>query len=192
MWTPQPWNWQCPQPLTPPWKSWFLEPLRATSAPRLMFEVQNLFLKSILKSFHMFKYGFWWRFRCLRAIMDAFATPWKQLEAFGEKKIFRIFSTFFKHFLLHFSFKMKQKWKWKNRKCNFFKNEALNWKSATVKVLGYMLTVSDDCEDPPTMKLVMPPASNSLHEIHGFQSLSKPVQLQSWFSSSKIGFWKVF
>ena len=121
----------------------------------------------------MFKYGFWWRFGCPRVIMDAFATPWKHLKAFGEKKNFRIFSTFFKHFLLRFSFKMKQKWRWKNRKCNFFKNEALNWKSATVKVLGYMLTVSDDCEDPPTMKLAMPPASNSPHEIHGFQSLSE-------------------
>ena len=56
----------------------------------------------------------------------------------------------------------------KKWKMQFFKNEALNWKSATVKVLDYMLTVSDDCEDPPTMKLTMPVASNSPHEIHGF------------------------
>ena len=93
------------------------------------------------------------------------------LEAFGDiwrKKIFRFFSTFFKQFLLDFGLKMKQKLRWKNRKCGFFKNEALNWKSASVKVLGYMLTVSDDCGDPPSMKLAMPPASNSALEKHGF------------------------
>ena len=144
---------------------WLWEALKTMD---FMGWVRNRFLKSIFKSFHTFKYGFWLRFGCPRVIMDAFATPWKHLEAFGEKKVFRIFSSFFKHFLLHFSLKMKQKWRWKNRKCNFFKNEALNWKSATVKVLGYMLTVSDDCEDPPTMKLAMPLASNSPHEIHGF------------------------
>ena len=103
----------------------------------------------------------WSDYGCICDLLEAFGGIWR-------KKVFRIFSTFFKHFLLHFSLKMKQKWRWKNWKCNFFKNEALNWKSATVKVLGYMLTVSDDCEDPPTMKLAMPLASNLPHEIHGF------------------------
>ena len=37
-----------------------------------------------------------------------------------------------------------------------------------VKVLGYMLIVCDDCDDPPTMKLAMPLASNSPHENDGF------------------------
>ena len=31
-----------------------------------------------------------------------------------------------------------------------------------------MKYVSDDCADPPTMKLAMPPAPNSLHENHEF------------------------
>ena len=56
----------------------------------------------------------------------------------------------------------------KKSKMQFFQKWGLNWKFATVKVLGYMLTVSDDCEDPPTMKLAMPLASNSPHEIHDF------------------------
>ena len=91
-------------------------------------------------------------------------TSFGNVNHFAKKIIFEFFWLFWSNFC----FKMKQKWIWKNRKCNFFKNEALNWKSATVKVLGYMLTVSDDCEDPPTMKLAMPLASNSPHEIHGF------------------------
>ena len=157
-----------------------------------IFELQNRFLKSILKSFYAFKYDFWWRFGCLRVIVDTFATFWKHLETFRGKKNFRFFSNFFKQFLLEFGFKMKQKLRWKIRKCEFFKNEALNWKFAWVTVLGYMLTLSDDCGDSPTMKLAMPPASNSAHKKHGFQSLSEPPMLQSWFSSPKIDFWKLF
>ena len=148
-----------------PWKPLFLQPFKATRASELIFKPQNRFLKMSFKWSHTFKYGFWWLFGCPRVIGITFPSTYKLWEPFGEKNNFRIF---LKQFLLHFSLKMKQKWRWKNRKCNFFKNEALNWKSATVKVLGYMLTVSDDCEDPPTMKLAMPLASNSPHEIHGF------------------------
>ena len=101
-------------------------------------------------------------------IVNTFATPWKHLETFGEKLIFRIFSIFFKQFWLDFGLQMKVEWTWKIQKFEFFKNEALNWKSASVKVLGYMLSLSDDCGDPPSMKLAMPPASNLPHEKHGF------------------------
>ena len=152
--------------------------------------VRNLFLKSILKSFHTFKYGFWWLFGCPRVIGNTFPTTYKLWEPFGEKNFFRIFLTFFKQFLLHFSLKMKQKWIWKNRKSDFFKNEALNQKSGTVKPLGYVLTIFHDCGDPADVKLAMPPASNSAHEIHGFYSPSELLELQSSFSSPKIDFWK--
>ena len=106
------------------------------------------------------------------------------------KKYFSNFLDFLKQFLLQFSFKMKQKWIWKNRKSDFFKNEALNQKSGTVKPLGYVLTVSHDCGDPPDLKLAMPPASNSAHENHCFYSPSELLELQRSFSSPKTYFWK--
>ena len=56
----------------------------------------------------------------------------------------------------------------KKSKMQFFQKWGPKLKSATVKVLGYMLTVSDDCEDLPTMKLTMPLAFNSPHENDGF------------------------
>jgi len=124
-----------------------------------------------LESFHMFKYGFWWLFGCPKVIGSTFPTTYKPWERFGEKKIFEFFQLFLKQFLLHFSLKMKQKWTWKNRKSDFFKNEALNQKSGTVKPLGYVSTVFHDRGDPPDLKLAMPPASNSSHEKHGFQEL---------------------
>ena len=139
---------------------------------------------------HTFKYGFWWLFGCPRVIGNTFPTTYKLWEPFGEKNIFRIFLTFLKQFLLHFSLKMKQKWIWKNRKSDFFKNEALNQKSGSVKPLGYVLTIFHDCGDPADGKLAMPPASNSAHEIHGFYSSSELLELQSSFSSLKIDFWK--
>ena len=95
------------------------------------------------------------------------------LQALGKiwrKCFFRFFSNFLKQSLLHFSLKMKQKWIWKNRKSDFFKNEALNQKSGTVKPLGYVLTVFHDCGDPPDLKLAMPQASNSDHENRVFKS----------------------
>ena len=67
----------------------------------------------------------------------------------------------------------------KNRKSDFFKNEALNQKSGTVKPLGYVSTVFHDRGDPPDLKLAMPPASNSAHENHGFYGLSWLLELQS-------------
>ena len=139
---------------------------------------------------HTFKYGFWWLFGCSRVIGNTFPTTYKLWELFGEKNIFRIFLTFLKQFLLHFSLKMKQKWIWKNRKSDFFKNEALNQKTETVKPLVYVLTVSLDYGDPPDLKLAMPPASNSAHENHCFYSPSKLLELQGSFSSPKIDFWK--
>ena len=56
----------------------------------------------------------------------------------------------------------------KKSKIRFFKNEALDQKSGTVKPLRYVLTIFHDYGDPPDKKLTMPPASNSAHEIHGF------------------------
>ena len=123
-------------------------------------------------------------------IGNTFPTIYKVWEVFGEKKFFWLFSIFFKQFWLSFCLKMKQKWKRQNRKSDFFKNEALNQKSGTVKPLGYVLTVFHDCGDPPDLKLAMPPASNSAHENHCFYSTSELLELQSSFSSPKIDFWK--
>ena len=60
-----------------------------------------------------------------------------RLEAIWEKNIFFIFLKIFASFLSNFGFKMKQNWVKNFWKCRFFKNEALNQKSGTVKVLGY-------------------------------------------------------
>ena len=85
------------------------------------------------------------------------------------------FSIFSWPFLLQFYAKTKpklleksKKRSWKTRKSDFFKNEAFNQKSGTVKLFGYVLTIFRDCYDPPDLKLAMPPASNSTHEKHGF------------------------
>ena len=78
----------------------------------------------------------------------------------------------------------------KKSKIQFFKNEALNQKSGTVKPLGYVLTVFHGCGEPADLELVMPPASNSAHENHCFYSPSEILELQSIFSSPKIDFWK--
>ena len=75
--------------------------------------------------------------------------PPKGLGKIWRKFFFRFFVTFLKQFLLHFSLKMKQKWIWKNRKSDFFKDEAINQKSGTVNPLGYVLTVFHDRGDPP-------------------------------------------
>ena len=64
---------------------------------------------------------------------------------------------------------------------NFF-NEPLYSKSATVKVLGYLSTLSNDCRNPQNVKLAMPPASGWAHENHVF------IASQS-YSSPKADFW---
>ena len=162
--TPQTWNWQCPQPLTHSMKTMSFRAFQSQYSSKADFWApKSVFEKyfKIISYVQIWLLVMFWMpqgdYGCICDLMEAFEGIWRK----------KSFSNFFKHFLLHFSLKMKQKWRWKNRKCNFFKNEALNWKSATVKVLGYMLTVYDDCEDPPTMKLAMSLASNSPHENHG-------------------------
>ena len=68
----------------------------------------------------------------------------------------------------------------------FFKKEALNQKSGTVKPLGYVSTVFHDRGDPPDLKLAMPPASNSAHEKHSFQELLRAASNWNFFEDSKI------
>ena len=55
---------------------------------------------------------------------------------FKKNKIFMFFENF-ASFSSNFGFKMKQIWGQNFWKFQFFKNEALNQKSETVKVLGY-------------------------------------------------------
>ena len=55
---------------------------------------------------------------------------------FKKNKIFIIFENF-ASFSSNFGFKMEQIWGQNFWKFQFFKNEALNQKSETVKVLGY-------------------------------------------------------
>jgi len=81
--------------LLSPWKPWFLKSFRATNASKLIFKPQNRLLKSILKPFYTFEYGFWWHYGCPRVIVDTFTTSWKHSETFGEKTIFDFFQFFF-------------------------------------------------------------------------------------------------
>ena len=115
---------------------------------------------------------------CISDHLQALGTIWR-------KTHFSNFLTFLKQFLLHFSLKMKQKWIWKNRKSDFFKNEALNQKSETVKPLGYVLTVFHDCGDPPDLILAMPPASNSAHENRVFKSFWE-LQIEDFLKSRRF------
>ena len=61
-------------------------------------------------------------------------------------------------FLRYFSFESEAKLSVKIWKIRFFKNEVLNQKSGTVKVLGYVSSVSDDCGDLGNVKVPMPPS----------------------------------
>ena len=107
---------------------------------------------------HTFKYGFWWLFGCPRVIRDAFPTIYKLLKQFGEKNIFWLFWIFSYWFWPIFSLKVKKSWRWKIKKWKFFENEALNQKSGSVKVLGYVSTSFDDCGGLRNIKLGMPPS----------------------------------
>ena len=147
--TPHPWNWPCPQPLTQPMKSFVFKAFQSHQrfkadfrAPKSIFE----------KCFKIISYVQIWvlvTFWMSQSDCEHICDP---LEAFGDiwrKTNFSIFLIFFKQFWLDFGLKMKEKWTWKIQKCEFSKNEALHWKSASVKVLDYMLSLSDDCDDPP-------------------------------------------
>ena len=90
------------------------------------------------------------------------------LEAIWGKKIF-IFLKIFPSLLSHFGFKMKQNGVQNFWKCRFFKNEALNQKSGTVKVLGYTQSVFDDCGDLRNVILALPPYLEQPLENTGFQ-----------------------
>ena len=59
-------------------------------------------------------------------------------------------------FLRYFGFESEAKLVVKFSKIRFFKNEALNQKSGTVKVLGYASSVSDHCGDLGNVKFAMP------------------------------------
>ena len=61
-------------------------------------------------------------------------------------------------FLRYFSFEIEAKLTVKIWKIRFSKNEVLNQKSGTDKVLGYVSSVSDNCGDLGNVKLAMPPA----------------------------------
>ena len=62
-------------------------------------------------------------------------------------------------FLRYFSFESEAKLRVKIWKIRFSKTEVLNQTSDTVKVLGYVSSVSDDCGDLGNVKLAMHPAS---------------------------------
>ena len=72
------------------------------------------------------------------------------------------FFDFFQFFLTVFSLFLAWKWRKaegeKSQKLKFFENEALNQKSGSVKVLGYVSTFFDDYDDLRNSKLGMPPS----------------------------------
>ena len=70
---------------------------------------------------------------------------------------------------------MKKSWRWKIKKWKIFENEALNQKSGSVKVLGYVSTFFDHCGGLRNMNLGMPPS----HCFH----LSKQCFLRSLMHS---------
>ena len=93
------------------------------------------------------------------------------LEAILRKQNFFMFLKILASLLSNFGFKMKQIWEQNFWKCRFFKNEALNQKSGTVKVLGYMSTLSDDLGDLGNVKLAVPFFFEWAHENAVFQRL---------------------
>ena len=135
--TLETWYWLCPHTWNSPLKMAFFKEVHSCFSEKLDLWVRNSIFENVFEI--ILSHQKW-----------VLKTPWMSgshrghifdilwmLETIWEKIIFFIFLKIFASLLSNFGFKMKQNWVQNFWKCRFFKNEALNQKSGTVKVLGY-------------------------------------------------------
>ena len=162
--TLETWYWLCPRTWNSPLKMLLFKEVHSCPNKKIWFMGPNSIFENvfeiILSDQIWVLVGFWMSGNHWGHILNIL---WV-LEAIWEKIIFFIFLKIFASLLSNFGFKMKQNWVQNFWKCRFFKNEALNQKSGTVKVLGYASTISDDCGDLKKVILAIPPCFETPHE----------------------------
>ena len=135
--TLEKWYWPCPRTWNSPMKMLLFKEAHSCPSQKCDLWVRNSIFENVFKIIlsHQIRVlvTFWMSESHRGYISDIL---W-MLEAILRKIFFFIFFENFASLLSNFGFKMKQIWVENFWKWRFFKNEALNQKSGTVKVLGY-------------------------------------------------------
>ena len=120
--TLESWYWQSAHALKSLMKMLFFKEVHSCLSKKIDLWVQNSIFENVFQIIlsHQIRFQ---RFMKVRSNL--------------RKNFFFIFLKNFASFLSTFGFKMKQNWVQNFWKCRFVKNEALNQKSGSVKVLGY-------------------------------------------------------
>ena len=135
--TLEKWYWQCPHALKPLMKMLFFIAAHSYLSKKVDLWVRNSIFEKVFKiilSHQKWVLVTFWMSGSHRGHISNIL--W-MLEAIMRENNFFTFLKFLASLLSNFGFKMKQIWAPNFWKCRFFKNEALNQKSGTVKVLCY-------------------------------------------------------
>ena len=135
--TLETWYWLCPRTWNSPLKMLFFKEVHSCPSQKLDLWVQNSIFENVFQIILLNQIWVLMTFWMSGSHQGHIFNILSMLEAIWEKIIFFIFLKIFASLLRHFGFKMKQNWVQNFWKCQFFKNEALNQKYGTVKVLGY-------------------------------------------------------
>ena len=130
--------WASPDHILRPMKSLVLKPSQAPTRKKCFSSSKIRFYKNCFKFIQVVKSGSQSLSKCRTMIWDQFPMLRMNLERFWRKWKFWIFQAFFLGCQAYFMHKSFKKWMrfWLFEKN--FKNEALNQKSETVVLLGYM------------------------------------------------------
>ena len=135
--TLEKWYWLCPRTWNSPMNMLLFKQAHSCPSQKWDLWVRNSIFENVFRitlSYQIWVLMTFWMSESHRGYI--FDILW-MLEVILRKKSFFIFFENFASLLSNFGFKMKQNWVQNFWKCQFFKNEALNQKSGTVKVLGY-------------------------------------------------------
>ena len=135
--TLETWYWLCPRTWNSPMKMLLFKEAHSCLSQKLDFWVQNSIFENVFQIILLNQIWVLMTFWMSRNHQGHISNILSMLEAIWRKNFFFIFLKIFASLLSNFGFKMKQNWVQNFWKCQFFKNEALNQKSGTVKVLGY-------------------------------------------------------
>ena len=135
--TLEKWYWQCPHALKPPMKMLLFIAAHSYLSKKVDLWVRNSIFENVFQIILLNQIWVLMTFWMSGSHQGHIFNILSMLEAIWGKIIFCIFLKIFASLLSNFGFKMKQIWAANFWKCRFFKNEALNQKSGTVKVLGY-------------------------------------------------------
>ena len=135
--TLETWYWLCPRTWNSPLKMLLFKEVHSCPSQKLDLWVQNSIFENVFQIILLNQIWVLMTFWMSGSHRGHISNILSMLEAIWRKKFFFIFLKIFASLLSHFGFKMQQNWVKNFWKCQFFKNEALNQKSGTVKVLGY-------------------------------------------------------